>query len=241
MKTWHKMVGTLSGLVLASAAVLYHGPVVKAAPAGGTITGTVKLSGTPPKNKPIDMSKEPSCAKVHTTPIDTQNVVVGPNGGLEYVVVYLKDYKDTGAPPSEVEFDQKGCQYVPHVVALDVNQKFKVINSDQTSHNIHPLPKNNREWNKSQPPGTAPFEESFSSEEIAIPVKCNVHPWMHGYIAVVKGPHAVTDASGNFTLQDVAPGTYTLTTWQEKYGSQTQQVTVAPGKPAQVSITYKAM
>jgi hypothetical protein len=63
---------------------------------------------------------------------------------------------------------------------------------------------------------------------------------MHGFIAVVKGPYGVSDDSGAFSLSNVAPGSYTLTAWQETYGTQTQQVTVAAGKAATADFTFKA-
>jgi hypothetical protein len=116
----------------------------------------------------------------------------------------------------------------------------KIVNADQTSHNIHPQPTKNPEWNKSQPPGAPPIETKWQNEEISIPVKCNIHPWMHGYFAVVKGPYGVSDTNGTFTIPNIPPGNYTLTAWQETYGMQTQQVTVAAGKPATVSFAYTA-
>jgi plastocyanin len=210
----------------------------------GKITGTIKLDGTAPHQKPIDMSKEPSCAAQHSTPITTEAVMTGANGALENVVVYISEGL-SGAAASAVstqplEINQKGCQYVPHVVAINPNEEMKVVNSDQTSHNIHPQPKTNHEWNKSQPPGAAPFVVKWEAEELPIPVKCNIHPWMHGYIAVVKGPFGVSDDKGTFTLNNVPPGSYTLTAWQETYAPQTQKVTVAAGKPATADFTFKA-
>src|SRR6195256_5620498 len=162
--------------------------IASARPSGGTVSGKVTYEGTPAKQKPIDMSKEPSCAAQHPTPITTETVVTGPGNALENVVVYVSaGAPDDSTPPSQpVSIDQKGCQYVPHVVPMVVNQELKVINDDKTSHNIHPLAKINHEWNKSQPPGTPPFTETFSNEEVPIPVKCNVHPWMRGYFVVVK-------------------------------------------------------
>jgi plastocyanin len=210
----------------------------------GKITGTIKLDGTAPHQKPIDMSKEPSCAAQHSTPITTEAVMTGANGALENVVVYISEGL-SGAAASAVstqplEINQKGCQYVPHVVAINPNEEMKVVNSDQTSHNIHPQPKINHEWNKSQPPGAAPFIVKWEAEELPIPVKCNIHPWMRGYIAVVKGPFGVSDDKGTFTLNNVPPGSYTLTAWQETYGPQTQKLTVAAGKPATADFTFKA-
>ena len=245
MKTYR-----FAALLSAAALVCCGGLVLnqKVSAAGeGKITGTIKLDGTAPHQKPIDMSKEPTCAKQHEGhPITTETVVAGPNGALADVVVYISEGL-SGAATSTAQttqsWDQKGCQYIPHVMALDVGEHFKVVNSDQTSHNIHPLPKaggDNREWNKSQPPGAPPFDVTWAAQEVAIPVKCNIHPWMHGYMAVVKGPHAVSAENGTFTLENVPPGTYTVTAWQEVYGTQTAKVTVAAGKPATADFTFKA-
>ena len=143
----------------------------------GTVSGKVTYTGTPARQKPIDMSKEPSCAKQHATPVTTETVVTGPNNALGNVVVYVSSgAPDDGQVPAQaVTYEQKGCQYLPHVLPMHVNQELKIINSDQTSHNIHPLPKLNREWNKSQPPGTPPISEKYDKPEF-ISVKCNVHP-----------------------------------------------------------------
>src|ERR1700674_2223947 len=106
----------------------------------GTVSGKVTYTGTPAKQKPIDMSKEPSCAKQHATPIVTESVVTGPGNTLANVVVYISaGAPDEAAPSQSANFDQKGCQYVPHLLAFQVNQELKISNDDQTSHNIHPL------------------------------------------------------------------------------------------------------
>jgi hypothetical protein len=174
-----------------------------------------------------------------------QNVVASPSGGLQYVVLYISEgltgneAATSSTPPN---FDQKGCMYIPHVLAVDVDQKFEVTTSDQTTHNIHPLPapgSGNIGWNKSQPPGAPPIETSWKAPE-AISVKCNIHPWMHGWHVVVKGPYATTDENGSFTIKNVPPGSYTVTAWQEDLGTQTAKVTVAAGKPATADFTFKA-
>ncbi|HXY02525.1 MAG TPA: carboxypeptidase regulatory-like domain-containing protein, partial [Terriglobales bacterium] len=119
------------------------------------------------------------------------------------------------------------------------NEKLDVVNADKTTHNIHPMPENNREWNKTQPPGV-PIEESFAREEIAIPVKCNIHPWMHGYIAVFKHPFfAVTDKDGRFQIKNLPPGNYTIKAWQEKLGTQIQKTSIQTGQIANVDFTFK--
>jgi len=246
MKTQHRIaLFTLSLLVLAGVFVR-SAPSVGAA-ATGQVVGTVKLDGQAPHQKPIDMSKDPACAQTAGgAPATTENVVVGGNGGLANVVVYISQglTGNEGATASQpATMDQKGCQYVPHVLALNVGQHMTVLNSDKTAHNIHPQPNptgGNAQWNKSQIPGSSPIDIAWSNEEVAIPVKCNIHPWMHAYIAVVKGPFGVSDGSGSFKLDNVPPGTYTLTAWQETYGTQTQKVTVAAGKPASADFTFKA-
>jgi hypothetical protein len=216
--------------------------IASARPSGGTVSGKVTYEGTPAKQKPIDMSKEPSCAAQHPTPITTETVVTGPGNALENVVVYVSaGAPDDSTPPSQpVSIDQKGCQYVPHVVPMVVNQELKVINDDKTSHNIHPLAKINHEWNKSQPPGTPPFTEKFEKPEF-IPVKCNIHPWMHSSFAVLKNSHyGVSSGGGSFSIANLPPGKYTLTAWHESYGEQTQEVTISGSETKTVNFVFKA-
>jgi hypothetical protein len=225
---------TLSGRVSAG----LGGP----ADSSASLKGEVKFEGPAPKPARIDMSADPLCVKAHATAVTTEDIVVGANGGLANVVVYISDglASHTFQPPPEpAVFEQKGCQYKPHVLAMQANQKLSVVNSDETTHNIHPNPNNNREWNMTQPHGV-PLEQTFAREEIAIPVKCNVHPWMRGYIAVFKHPYfAVSDKNGSFELKDLPAGTYTITAWQEKLGTQIQKVTVGAGEAKTLDFAFK--
>jgi hypothetical protein len=208
----------------------------------GTVSGKVTYTGTPAKPKTIDMSKEPSCAKQHATPLTTESVVTGANNGLENVVVYISSgAPDDGQIPAQaVTYQQKGCQYLPHVLPMHVNQELKITNSDQTSHNIHPLAKVNREWNKSQPPGTPPISEKYEKPEF-ISVKCNVHPWMHGVFAVMSTNHYdLSKDGGAFKLPNLPPGKYTITAWHEDYGTQTADVTITGNETKDVNFTFKA-
>jgi hypothetical protein len=213
------------------------------AAAAGSLKGSTKFEGTALKPTRIDMSSDPNCAKAHPTPATTEDVVIGANGALENVLVYVSDGLGdrTFEPPQQpAVIEQKGCQYKPHVLALQTNQKLDVVNSDETTHNIHPMPNNNREWNKTQPHGLA-VEESFAREEIPIPVKCNIHPWMHAYIAVFKHPYfAVTDKDGGFDLKNLPPGTYTIKAWHEKLGTLTQKVTVGGGEAKTMDFVFKS-
>ena len=241
----HKFLAIFSAVALVFWGMAILRPKVHAAPSSGSgIRGTIKLDGAAPHQKTIDMSKEPSCAVVHRDkPITGEGVIVGVNGGLANVVIYVSqglNGSEAATVPSEVAtLTQKGCQYLPHVVVVEAGQHLKVINSDQTLHNIHPQSRKNPEWNKSQQPGAQPLDVTWVNEEIAVPVTCSIHPWMRGYIAVVKGPYAITDSSGSYSL-NLAPGKYTITAWQETYGSQTQNVTVAAGKPVTANFTFKA-
>jgi hypothetical protein len=227
--------------ITAAVALIFGVGLLHARAGGGTVSGKVTYEGTPAKAKPIDMSKEPSCAKQHTTPITTETVVTGPNNSLGNVVVYISAGAPDDAPPSQpAKFEQKGCQYLPHVLAFQVNQPLEVVNDDQTSHNIHPLPKVNREWNKSQPPGSPAIVDKYDKPEF-IPVKCNVHPWMHGNFAVMKNSHyAVSAEDGGFKLPNLPPGKYTVTAWHESYGEQSQEVTIAGSEAKTVNFVFKA-
>ena len=229
---------------MSSLRVVNAGPAASGATKnGGTVRGTVKFEGTAPKAKPINMAADPTCAKQHPTPVLNQDVVVNPNGELLNVIVFvaagLQD--QTFDPPKQpVTIDQRGCMYQPHVLAMQANQPLDVKNDDPTSHNIHPVPTNNREWNKSEPPGSK-AEETFPREEVAIPVKCNIHPWMRGYVAVFKHPFfAVTGKDGSFDLENLPPGTYTIKAWHEKLGTATQQITVAANETKSVDFVFKS-
>jgi plastocyanin len=216
---------------------------VNAAPSATTgIQGAVRFEGTVPKPKPISMAADPSCAKQHSAPVLAQDIVTDGKGGLEDVVVFVSEGlgdQKFDPPAQTVSFDQKGCMYSPHVLALQAGQPLEISNDDPTSHNIHPMPANNREWNRAELPGSK-IEETFARQEIAIPVKCNVHPWMHGYVAVFKHPFfAVTGKNGSFEMKNLPPGTYTLQAWHEKLGTMSQKVTVAANQTQNIEFVFK--
>ncbi len=191
----------------------------------GTVSGVIKFTGTAPKPGKIDMSQDAACKG--TNVVETYDV---DNGNLGNVFVYVKDglgSRTFETPKEAVTIDQDGCRYHPHVLGVMTGQQVKIVNNDPTTHNIHPTPQNNREWNESQPPKAAPLEKTFAREEIMLPVKCNQHPWMKMYVNVVKSPFfAVTGKDGKYELKGLPPGTYTIAAVQEKLGEQTQQVTI---------------
>jgi hypothetical protein len=198
----------------------------------GTITGTVAYNGTPPAPKKIDTSADAVCGQKNPNLETDDNKVT--NGKLANVFVYIKegtlaDGSKIGGlefeiPTEPVVLDQSGCHYVPHVLGIRANQTLKITNSDPTTHNIHPSPKINEEWNQGQPAGGAALEKKFSRAEVLIPVKCNQHPWMKSYIGVLKHPFfAVSAADGTFTIKGVPPGTYTVVAWHEGGANGTEQ------------------
>jgi hypothetical protein len=208
------------------------------------LKGVVKFEGTVPKGKAISMAADPSCAKQHPSPVLAQEVVTDAKGDLQDAVVFVSEGlgdRTFDAPAKPVVVEQKGCMYMPHVLAVRANQPLHVVNDDPTLHNIHPTPANNREWNQAEMPG-ASVDEAFAREEIAIPVKCNVHPWMHGYIAVFKHPYfAVTGKDGSFDLSSLPPGTYTIKAWHEKLGTSSQTVTIGTNETKEISFVFKGM
>ena len=202
------------------------------------ISGTVSFNGDPPRVHAIDMSNDPGC-KGQT---ESEQVVVD-DGHLANVLVYVKQgLPDAAYDPSQqtLSIKQESCRYVPHMAAVMVGQPVQFEDDDQTLHNIHPMPKNNPEWNQSQMPHSQPLEKTFSQPEVMIPVKCNQHPWMHMYLNVIANPYfTITGKDGKFTLQGLPPGTYTIAAVQEKYGEKTQTVTVGAKEDKNVNFSYQ--
>jgi len=211
---------------------------------GVQIRGAVKFAGTIPAPKPVSMSADPSCSKQHAGPVLNREVITDSKGGLQNAVVFIAGGlgdRTFDVPKDKVVISQKGCLYEPHVLVMRANQPLEVVNRDPTSHNIHPTPANNREWNKAELPGAA-LEEVFPREEIAIPVKCNIHPWMRGYIAVFKHPYfAVTREDGSFDLPSLPPGTYTVTVWHEKLGTTSQTISIGANETKELSFVFRSM
>jgi plastocyanin len=208
-----------------------------------TVSGKVAFTGDKPVAKPISMDATPACARQHSTPPKSEEVVLNANGTLRNVFVWVKGGlpdRQWPTPATPVSLDQKQCIYNPHVIGVMVNQNVEITNSDPTNHNIHPLPKINREWNESQPPQGEKKIKQFPREEVLIPVKCNVHPWMRSYIGVVSHPFfAVTSDEGTFTIKGLPPGDYTVEAWHEKYGTQEQKIKVEAKQSATLDFTFK--
>lgn len=209
----------------------------------GSISGTIRYTGKMPARKLINMSEDPACVEAHHVKAFDESLVVASNGALANAFIYVKqgmEGKRFDTPSTPVTIDQRGCWFRPRVLGIQTNQVLKIINSDPVTHNIHPMAQINREWNHSQGAGDPPIDRRFIKPEVMIPVKCNIHSWMHAYIGVVDNPYfAVSKDDGSYTIGNLPPGTYTIGIWQEKLGTQERQVTIAPHSNTLANLTFK--
>jgi plastocyanin len=222
-------VGTGTCLLAAglAAAVVWPG-ILHAA---SSITGTVTYAGTVPKLPPLAMNADPACAKKHSGPVANEMLVLGSGNTMGNIMVWVSKGLPSGktwpAPKTPVTLDQQGCQYVPHVMGIMVGQPYRILNSDGVLHNVHTLPKVNPSFNKGMPPTLKEATTVFQKPEEVFQIKCDVHPWMSAYVAVFTHPFfSVTGTDGKFNISGLDPGTYELTAWHERLGTQTATITV---------------
>ena len=210
----------------------------------GNIAGRVTFEGTPPAATRLRMDADPNCAQAGGAGKTDDKLVVGASGSLQHVFVYVKDGLGNlvfPVPATPVVLDQQGCVYVPHVAGLQVGQPLEVRNSDPTLHNVHATPTANREFNQGFPLKGISHTHTFSTKEVMVPFKCDVHGWMRAYVGVLDHPfHAVSDAGGAFSLTGLPPGTYTVEAWHESLGTQTQSVTIAEKESKDITFTFKS-
>jgi len=208
----------------------------------GHIAGSIMFEGDAPSMDVIDMSSETVCADKHASPQMIQQVVVNDNGTLANVFVYVKEGLESlqFPTPAAALLDQNGCVYLPHVLGVMVGQDITIRNSDGLLHNINASPTINRGFNSSQPVSME-TTRSFRAAEVMVPLRCDVHGWMTAYIGVLDHPfHSVSNGSGAFSLSTLPPGEYVIEAWHERYGTQTQTVTVTTGETAEVNFTFSA-
>ena len=210
----------------------------------GTVTGTVTLDGTAPKNEAIKMNADPVCIREAKGPQFQETYTVGSDGkSLANVFVYVKDGLGNyvvDAPTETAKIDQKECRYHPHVFGMRVGQPLEILNSDPTLHNIHAMPKANSEFNTGQPIQGMKTTHTFTIKEVMVPFKCDVHGWMNAYVGVLDHPYyAVTKDDGKFELKDVPAGTYTIEAWHERFGASTQSVTLGAKESKDITFTFK--
>jgi len=228
----------------AAAPAATTGKKVDAATAG-SITGRVQFEGAIPPQEMIRMSSDRNCIPDGQPTRASDALLVDDGRGIGNTFVYVKAGLDPSytfdAPTTRVELDQKGCYYTPRVIGVRVGQPMDIVNSDPTMHNVHALPMVNQEFNHGQPKQNMRITKTFTAPEIMVRFKCDVHSWMTAWVGVMAHPYfAVTRPSGEFTIPNLPPGTYTLETWHEKLGTRTMEVTVAPGQSQTASFTMTA-
>jgi plastocyanin len=207
----------------------------------GTIKGVIKLEGTPPPNKELNLG---TCTSETKGPVFA-DTVLAKDGKLQNAFVYVKkgleSYKGASAPAEPIVMDQKGCLYRPHVIGAQVGQKVVFLNSDPVLHNVRTVADANATFNEMMQTKDTRLTKTFDKEEVPVRAKCDVHPWMAAFIGVVPHPfHAVSSETGEVTFQNVPEGEYEIEAWHEAFGRQTQTVKVEPRKIAQLTITFKA-
>jgi hypothetical protein len=206
----------------------------------GTVVGTVTYTGSAPAPEPIDMSEEPTCAEKHDDAPMRVPVRVSGDGGLANGFVYIKEGladRDWGAAGGPATFDQEGCEYIPHVMGVRTGQDIDIVNSDGLMHNINASPNVNRGFNINQPTNMT-STRSFSQPEVMIPVRCDVHGWMEGYIGVVDHPFfAVSGDDGTFRIEGLPAGDYTIGVWHEQLGEREMVVTVTAQEESTADFT----
>lgn len=209
-----------------------------------SVRGTIVYRGAKPSRTRLAMDAEAACVQMREgNPAFDEQIVLGPAGGVANAVVYIRtglEGKKFEAPKEPVVLDQRGCLFTPRVVALQAGGALAVRNSDAIEHNVHPGPKNNREWNEGMTPGAADVIHRFARQEVMIRVKCNLHPWMRAWIGVIEHPYfAVTGPDGAFELKNVPPGDYTLGVWHEKLGELSQPAGLVPSATLSLTLTYQ--
>ena len=211
---------------------------------GLTVRGRISLAGPPPQRSEINMTKDPTCIKLHgDKPVFSEELIVGEQGGVQNVFVYVR----RGAPKMEypvpdevVVLDQKDCMYRPRVQGMLAGQMLRVLNNDPVTHNVRSFPIRNRAFNFGQPADSGPRERVFESPEREIEIQCDIHPWMHAYLFVMDHPFfAVTDEAGNYAITGLPEGEYSLAVWHEKLGKDQQDVTVAGADLGDVNFTFQ--
>ena len=209
--------------------------------AGGSITGTITFEGKAPKMKPLKVDADPICVANNEIAPKKEWLILDENKGVKNVLVFITEGLNIDySPPEEpMVIDQKGCIYSPHVVGIMAGQQLDILNNDGTLHNIHALPKVNKEFNKAQPRSKKKLSVKFEKPEAPFKIKCDVHPWMGAYIGVFDHPcFAVSGDDGTYILSDLKPGEYVIEAWHEKLGSQTANVTVSDSAAHQ-DFTFK--
>jgi len=209
-----------------------------------TVSGTVTYAGEVPTLQPIQMGADPACQAKYDGPVYPETIELGDGNTMAHIFISVKGglaAATYSAPTAPAVFDQEGCRYHPHVMGVLAGQPLAFLNSDGLLHNVHGLPKANREFNLGMPANItqARVPHELNTPEPLFPVKCDVHPWMQSYVAVMTHPFFdVTATDGAYVIDGLPPGSYEIEAWHERLGTQTQTVTVADGESATADFEF---
>ena len=210
----------------------------------GSLTGRVTFSGPAPAPVQTAIAGNPECAALHPGgKVAGEELVVSADGGVKNVFVYIKEGLEGRrfpAPQEKAVIENKGCVYVPHVIGVQTGQPVELKNEDATLHNVHSYASANKSWNIGLPFQNMKVAKTFDKPEIMVKLKCDVHPWMLGYVGVVAHPcFAVTGEDGSFTIKGIPAGEYTVEYWHEKLGVRTQTIRIEPRAETKAeAVTY---
>jgi plastocyanin len=207
-----------------------------------TLTIKTPFEGAAPVAEKIKTDADPKCKLMHADGLASDQVIVNSNNTLKNVLVYAKEGV-TGkfeTPKEAKKLDQVGCAYTPKIFGIQVGQPLEIVNSDDTLHNVHALPTQSKEFNLGMPIKGMKLKKSFDKPEVPVKIKCEVHPWMSAHVGVFEHPfYGVTGEDGSTVIKDIPAGEYTIEAWHEKYGAQTQKVTVAD-QDQELTFQFKA-
>lgn len=191
----------------------------------GSITGVILLEGAfsgLPSLVPKGSSKVDPAVCAKTSSIPDESLVVGKDGGIANVFVYLKklprELKGTfEKPTSQPLLDQVGCIFKPRALLLWVGLEYELKNSDAVSHNVKTTPGINDSTNGGVAPGESMFQKYRRVESQPFIAQCSIHPWMQFWTLVLDHPYAaITDANGKFEIANLPPGRYEFRVFHER-------------------------
>jgi plastocyanin len=207
----------------------------------GSVAGHVFFRGLPPAE--VEITLDAACARLETNRLNTRHYVIGTNGGLANTVVFVQGTLRAWSfpvPTNAVEIAFDRCQMNPHVTAARTGQRIRFIMRDPLLHNVHTLARSERGMGRLAPRLHEPVLQTFHTEEMFIPCKCDVHPWEYAYVSVFDHPFfAVTDASGQFQLPPGLPdGTYVIEAHHRKAGTRSATISVQDGQARGPDFVY---
>jgi hypothetical protein len=229
-------------------------PPPEAPPAGGvdpamaaSVHGQVRLEGTPPPPVTLRLDGDPGCVKLLAgEPQMSETYVMGEDGALANVFVHVREGEALArysfpVPDEPAVLDQVRCWYTPRVLGVRVGQPLEVRNSDALLHNVRASAAVNQGFNIGQPVAGMRNLHTFTTREVMVPFRCDVHGWMNAWVGVLEHPFfAVTSTDGAFSLDGLPPGTYTIDAWHEALGTSSRTVTLGEGDRQELTFTFQA-